>query len=203
VKKLFLGLLLAATMLLGGALPANAAEYETFVGCNDLEEEPLPSHVCHIGDFPAAYFASDVDVEYEVCVEFPTASVACAEENFAEAGFLYVNSITSEVEGNHLVIWYVEGVEVGSWVFRMDPAPPPPPPPLPPPPSPAPTASPIPPVVTPVTTTPSPQPSATCRRAKQQVTKLTRRLRNTTGHRQKVRIRVQLGKARSAVRRAC
>jgi hypothetical protein len=55
-----------------------------------------------------------------------TAAVFCTEEEFAEAGVLYVNSITSEQEGNHFVSWYVEGVEVGSWAFRLDPPPPPP-----------------------------------------------------------------------------
>jgi hypothetical protein len=191
MKRLILGLLLAAAMLFATPLSANAAEYETFVGCDDLDENPVPAHVCQIGDFPGAFFASDVDTEYEVCVEFPDGEEACSEENFAEAGFLYVNSIFSELEGDHLVTWYVEGAEIGSWLFRLDPPPPPP-------------------VVTPVpvpSATPPPPavlgPSAQCIQAKQRVAKLKRRLRNANGRNQRVKMRGKLRKARAAQKRVC
>lgn len=120
MRRLFIGLVLAAMALLLVPLPASAAEYETFVGCDDLAENPVPSHECQLGDFPGAFFESDVETEYEICIEFPDTEELCLEEQEAEAGVLYVNSIISELEGDHLVTWYVEGVEVGSWAFRLN-----------------------------------------------------------------------------------
>ncbi len=198
MKKLFLGLMLAAVASLAIAGSASAAEFETFVGCDDLAETPVPAHVCQIGDFPGAYFESDVDAEYEVCVEFPDAVELCAEEQFAEAGVLFVNSITSNQEGEHLVTWYVEGVEVGSWAFRLDPPAPPPPPPPPPPPVPSlptPAATP-PPAVTPVAST-------GCLKAQQRVRNLKNRLQNASGRKQKTKLRSKLRTARATARRLC
>jgi hypothetical protein len=57
---------------------------------------------------------------YDVCVEFPVGEALRAEEQLADAGVLFVNSITTNSLGNHPVIWFVEDVEVGSWTFRMD-----------------------------------------------------------------------------------
>lgn len=135
------------------ATPAIAAGYTAYVGCS-ISSAALPSHVCQIGDDPGAFFESaEAEVEYEVCVTFPGPSTICAKEQSAEAGVLYVNEITTNLTGNHLVTWYVEGVEIASWSLRMDNPPPPPDPPasstLAPPPSP--TTLP-PPTVTPLTT---------------------------------------------------
>ncbi|HET6998780.1 MAG TPA: hypothetical protein VFI03_09335 [Solirubrobacterales bacterium] len=196
MRRLFLGFVLATAIALLASVSASAAEYDTFVGCDDLTENPVPSHVCQVGDFPGAYFASDVDTEYDVCVEFPSGTTLCAEEQFAEAETLYVNSITSEAEGNHFVSWYVEDVEVGSWSFRLDP------PPLPPadPPLPAPQVLPPPP--------PPPLPAAPlksqgCLKAEGRVAQLKNRLRNTSGGKQKAKIRGKLRNARVEARRAC
>lgn len=193
MKRLLLGLLLAAAASLSMPLAASAAEYTTFVGCDDLSANPVPSHVCQIGEFPGAYFESDVETEYEVCVEFPDTEFLCTEQpQLAEADVLYVNSITTGLEGDHLVIWYVEGVEVGSWVFRMDP--PPPPPTLPPPPAPV---TLIPPPA--ISTAPSPH----CLAAQQHVAKLKGRLHKAHGAKQKSKIRAKLRIARAAARAAC
>jgi hypothetical protein len=195
MKRLFLALVVAATASLFVPLQASAAEYETFVGCDDLSENPIPSHVCQLGDFPGAYFESDVDVEVELCVEFPNAEELCTENEFAEGGVLYVYSIFSELEGNHLATWYVEGAEVGSWSFRLDP-PPPPPSPLPAaPPAPAPAPAPPPAVAT--------GPSPGCSKAKRRVRGLKKRLRNANGRKQKAKIRPKLRSARALERRAC
>lgn len=193
MERVLLCISLMAAALLSIPSSAAAAEYDTFVGCDDLSESPAPSHVCQIGDFPGAYFESDVDTEYDVCVEFPTEQVLCAEEQFAEAGVLFVNSITTELAGNHFVAWFVEGVEVGSWSFRMD-APPPPPPVVP---APAPPAPPAPPVVVPA------KPSVACSKAKQQVGKFKGQLRKATSRKQRARIRAKLRAARATTRNAC
>jgi hypothetical protein len=191
MKKLFLGLIIAATASLFIPLHANAAEFETFVGCDDLAENPIPSHECQTGGFPGAYFESDADVEVEICVEFPTAEILCTEPEFAEAGVLYVLSITSELEGNHLVSWYVEGAEVGSWAFRLNPPPPPPA---------------APPVAAPAATPPptvAPGPSAQCLKAQLRARNLKNRLRNANGRKQKAKIRPKLKNARATARRVC
>lgn len=195
MRRLFLGLIVAATASLFIPLHASAAEYKTFVGCDDLSENPVPSHVCQIGDSPGAYFESDVDVEVELCVEFPDAEELCTERELAESGVLYVYSIFSELEGNHLATWYVEGAEVGSWAFRLDPPPPPPPPPPAVPPAAAPAPTPLPAVAT--------GPSPGCLKAKQRVRGLKNRLRNAKGRKQKVKIRPKLRNARATERRAC
>ncbi len=112
-------LLLGVCVAMISASPANAASYSTFVGCS-VSASAVPSHICHIGDEPGAFFESDTEVEYDVCVDFPGAETICADEQEAEADVLYVNAITTNIPGNHLVTWYVEGIEVASWTFRMD-----------------------------------------------------------------------------------
>ncbi|MET0304915.1 MAG: hypothetical protein ABW196_01650 [Solirubrobacterales bacterium] len=194
MKRGLLCVSLTAAALLSIPSSAAAAEYDTFVGCDDLSENPVPAHVCQIGDFPGAYFESDEDTEYEICVAFPTEEVLCLEEQLAEGGILFVNSITSELEGNHVVSWFVEGVEIGSWSFRMD-APPPPPPP--PPPVTSAPAPPAPPVVT------SSKPSVACSKAKQRVGQLKSRLRKAASRKQRARIRPKLKAARATVKSAC
>jgi hypothetical protein len=188
MKRLLLGLVVAFSLL--APSPAGAAEYATFVGCDDLAETPTPSNVCMVDDFPAAYFEADVDTEYEICVEFPSGKTLCLEEQFAEAEVLYLNSITSEVPGNHVVTWYVEGVEIGSWTFRLDvPAPPPAP------------VAPAP--VIPAPSTVAPPPTAACLKSRQQVTKLKGRLRSTGSPKQKTKLRGKLKSARAAAQRLC
>jgi hypothetical protein len=112
------------------AASASAVSYSTYAGCSPFASTP-PSHVCQIGDEPGAFFRADTEVEYEVCVTFPNAETICAEEELAEAETLYVNAITTNIVGNHLVSWYVEGVEVASWTFRLDEPPAPAPAPAP------------------------------------------------------------------------
>jgi hypothetical protein len=191
MKRVLLGIVVAAAASLVGPLSASAAEYSAFVGCDDLSSNPVPSHVCQVGDFPAAYFESDEETEYEVCVEFPQGAFLCAEEQEAEAGVLYLNSITSETPGLHTVWWYVEGVEVASWAFRLDPPPPPP-------------AAPVvtPPVITPAPAVAPPVNSA-CLKAEKHVGKLKGQLKQASGHSKKVKLRSKLKAARAAARAAC
>lgn len=192
MRKLFSGLGIAAAVLLAMPVAASAAEFETFVGCDYVAEEPVPSHVCQLGDIPGAFFESNVDTKYNVCIEFPNGEEACSEGNVAEAGFLYAKSIFSNLEGEHFVTWYVEGAEIGSWLFRLNP----PPAPLVVTPAPAPSATPPPAVVI-------PGPSAQCVQAKQRVIKIKRRLRNASGRKQRVKVRGKLRKAQLAQKRVC
>ncbi len=184
-KRLLLGALLAAIGSLAIPLSASAAEIETFVACN--ESSPIPSQVCKIGDSPGAFFESDEEVEYDVCVEFPVGETLCAEQQLADPGVLFVNSITTNSPGNHRVIWFVEGIEVGSWTFRMDaPAPPAPAPP-----------PPAPPVIAPAA------PSPACLKAKRRVRKLRAALQKASRRDQKAQTQAKLKAARAAAKRAC
>jgi hypothetical protein len=137
ILAVFVGML--GALVWAPASSSAAAGYVAYVGCSSTASAP-PSHVCLIGEEPGAFFESpEEEVEYEVCVTFPGAETLCTEEpQEAEAGELYVNEITTESPGLHLVRWYVEGVEVAAWSFTME---------LPPEPE-------IPPVTTPPTTTP-------------------------------------------------
>ncbi len=183
-RPLLAFLLLAAGWLLAApasSLGANLA----YVGCSS-NADAAPSHVCQLGDRPGAFFESDTEVEYEVCVRFPDGLEICSELEPADPDVLFVNEITSDLPGTHLVTWFVAGLEVASWDFRMDarPAPPavvPPPPPA---------------VIPPATNT-------KCRDAKRRVEKLKARLRKATKAKQKAAIRATLKNARASARRAC
>ena len=191
MKRLLFGLLVSAAVFLAAPLQAGAAEYKTFVGCDDLAVNPVPSHVCQTSDFPGAYFESDVDAEYEVCLEAPGGDFDCLEEQSAEAGVLYVNSFFADIPGDYFISWYIGDTEVGFWDLRINaPAPPP-----------------TPPVVT-VPSLPAPPvlavaPSAKCLKAQQRVAKLKARLKKASGREQRAKIRAQLKKARTAAKNAC
>jgi hypothetical protein len=196
MRRVFFGLLLAAAATLV-ILPAAAlgAEYESFVGCDELAENPVPSHECAISDSPAAYFASDEEVEYEVCLEYPDTYFICSEPQAVEAEVLDGISLPTDESGLYHVYWYLAETEteIGSWAFEMKLPPPPPPPPPTPPAVPAPTSTPA----------PVAGPSAACVTAKKRVRRLSGRLHKAHGHKQKAKIRRSLKKARAAVKRLC
>ena len=194
-RCLFLVLASALAMLLVPVSASGAAaSYHTFVGCDDLSEEPVASNVCEVGDFPGAYFESSEETEYKVCVEFPNEEVLCAEEQVAEAGVLYVNSITTDEEGFHTASWFVGETEVGSFTWRMEAPKPQPTPPV------RPVFTVVPPAPAPVV---DPSPSPVCLKAQGQVSKLKGRLRKATKRQQKAKIRKALVAARAFAKTAC
>jgi hypothetical protein len=213
MKRAFLATLLGMSgALLWAPDPSSAAgTYIAYVGCDTTGETPA-SHVCVIGEEPGAFFeAAEEEVEYEVCVTFPEEETLCAEEQLAEAGELYVNEITTEVPGNHLVTLYVKGVEVAAWSFRMDLPPEPEPapviPPVTTPPATTPTQSaqppPTPPAAVPSTPMPKARPSVTCLRDKRSVKDLERRLNKARSSKQSSAIQKSLKRARAASGRVC
>jgi hypothetical protein len=158
----------------------------------------------------AGFESTEEEVEYEVCATFPGGETLCAEEQLAEAGQLYVNEITTEELGNHLVTWYVEGVEVAAWSFRIDPLPEPEPAPVIPPVTPAPTTSTPPPstsppaAVAPVAPTPTkPGPSPACLRDKRTVKALTKKLKRARSSERLAAIKRSLRKTKATTRIAC
>jgi cell division septation protein DedD len=160
VVAVFVGMLGALVWV--PASSSAAVGYVAYVGCSTTAEA-LPSHFCLIGEEPGAFFESpEEEVEYEVCVTFPGPETLCTEEpQEAEAGELYVNEITTESPGNHLVRWYVEGVEVAAWSFTMELPPEPEIPPVTTPPTTTPPTTTPPTTTPPATTTPTTQPPPT------------------------------------------
>ena len=112
---------LLGTALLVCAIPAmaGAAAYKHYVGCG-ISRNANPSHACPKGSKKGAFFKSlKGDVNYSVCVKFPTGKNICAKAQPATQGTLYVNKITSNIPGKHRVSWFVEGKLVGAFVFKI------------------------------------------------------------------------------------
>lgn len=108
-------------VLLACAAPASAGAvaYKHYVGCG-LSQNAKPAHKCPQKSKKGAFFKSlKGDVNYSVCVKFPTGKNICAKAQAATKGKLYVNKITSNIPGEHQVTWFVEGKRVGISFFTI------------------------------------------------------------------------------------
>jgi hypothetical protein len=120
------GLKTLAAVLLGSALlvcavpaTAGAAAYKHYVACG-VSQNAKPAHKCPKQSKKGAFFKSlKGDVNYSVCVKFPTGKNICAKAQPATQGTLYVNKVTSNIPGMHRVTWFVEGKRVGSFAFNI------------------------------------------------------------------------------------
>ncbi len=116
-----LGAMLLAVALLAGATTATAgaAAYKHYVACG-VSQNAKPAHKCPKQAKKGAFFKSlKGDVNYSVCVKFPTGKNICAKAQPATQGTLYVNKVTSNIPGKHRVTWFVEGKRVGSFAFQV------------------------------------------------------------------------------------
>ena len=107
--------------LLASAVPASAgaAAYRHYVACG-VSQNAKAKHKCPKKAKKGAFFKSTrADVNYSVCVKFPTKKHICAKAQPATQGTLYVNKITSNIPGKHRVTWFVEGKRVGVFIFRV------------------------------------------------------------------------------------
>lgn len=112
---------LVGIALLASAVPAaaDAAAYRHYVACG-VSQNAKPSHKCPKPSKKGAFFRSlKGDVDYSICVKFPTGKNICAKAQPAKQGTLYVNKITSNIPGQHRVSWFVEGKRVGLFIFRV------------------------------------------------------------------------------------
>jgi len=124
--RLMKGLKTLIAVLLGSALlasaataTAGAAAFKHFVACG-VSQNAKPAHKCPKKSKKGAFFKSlKGDVNYSVCVKFPTGKNICAKAQPATQGTLYVNKITSNIPGEHRVTWFVEGKRVGSFAFTI------------------------------------------------------------------------------------
>jgi hypothetical protein len=124
--RLMKGLKTLAAVLLGSALlvgaapaTAGAVAFKHYVACG-VSQNAKPAHKCPKKAKKGAFFKSlEGDVNYSVCVKFPTGKNICAKAQPATQGTLYVNKITSNIPGKHRVTWFVEGKRIGSFAFTI------------------------------------------------------------------------------------
>ena len=118
-KRLVLALLVVAALASVAPASAGAVAYKHYVGCG-ISQNAKPSHKCPKKSKKGAFFKSlNGDVNYSICVKFPTGKNICAKAQPATQGTLYVNKITSNIPGVHKVTWFVEGKRVGAFLFRV------------------------------------------------------------------------------------
>jgi hypothetical protein len=112
---------LLGSALLAGAAPVSASvpAYKHYVACG-VTENAKPAHECTKKSKKGAFFKSvKSDVNYSICVRFPTGKNICAKAQPAKQGTLYVNTITSNIPGKHRVTWFVEGKKIGVTAFTV------------------------------------------------------------------------------------
>jgi hypothetical protein len=116
--KTLAAVLLGSALLVGAApATAGAAAFKHYVACG-VSQNAKPAHRCPKKAKKGAFFKSlNGDVNYSVCVKFPTGKNICAKAQPATQGTLYVNKITSNIPGKHRVTWFVEGKRIGSFAF--------------------------------------------------------------------------------------
>jgi hypothetical protein len=116
--KTLVAVLLGSALLVGAApATAGAAAFKHYVACG-VSQNAKPAHKCPKKAKKGAFFKSvKGDVNYSVCVKFPTGKNICAKAQPATQGTLYVNKITSNIPGKHRVTWFVEGKRIGSYAF--------------------------------------------------------------------------------------
>ncbi|HEX7245423.1 MAG TPA: hypothetical protein VF245_07665 [Solirubrobacterales bacterium] len=118
-KRLVLALLVVAALASAVPASAGAVAYKHYVGCG-ISQNAKPAHKCPKKSKKGAFFKSlNGDVNYSICVKFPTGKNICAKAQPAKQGTLYVNKITSNIPGLHKVTWFVEGKRVGASLFRV------------------------------------------------------------------------------------
>jgi hypothetical protein len=113
--------MLLGIALLASAAPssAGAAAFQHYAACG-VSQNATAAHKCPKKSKKGAFFKSlKGDVNYSVCVKFPTQKNICAKAQPATQGTLYVNKITSNIPGKHRITWFVEGKRVGVFLFQV------------------------------------------------------------------------------------
>jgi hypothetical protein len=108
---LFLLAVAAIGALSGPALAEPEPEplvLDAYIACSLSRTAPR-AHSCPHASRVGAFLRSSKDVEYEICVRFPTGRELCAASQQARAGVTSVNSVTTSIVGTHRVTWRVDG----------------------------------------------------------------------------------------------
>ncbi len=119
MKTLGAALLAVAALVCLAPASAGAAAYQHYVACG-VSQNATPAHKCPKKSKKGAFFKSlQGEVDYSICVKFPTGENICAKAQPAKQGKLYVNKITSNIPGKHRVTWFVGGKRVGLFIFKV------------------------------------------------------------------------------------
>lgn len=101
-----------------GASPA----YVSYVGCS-AGGDAAPAHACKLGEQLGAFFevTHRTEVQFQTCIGRPGHPGACTTEQLATALTPMVLRFTPSQLGSYEVTWRVEGRQVGSWPFNVNP----------------------------------------------------------------------------------
>lgn len=114
------GLVPGKASALEGSTDPNIVVY----GACGRDSTATPSHRCHEGEKIGAFFQSNAgNVVYSICVQFSNGKQACASNQAAPQGELFVNNITDGIEGTAQIFWYVNAVAIGHWTLELLPPP--------------------------------------------------------------------------------
>ncbi|HWM63883.1 MAG TPA: excalibur calcium-binding domain-containing protein [Solirubrobacterales bacterium] len=97
---------------------APAPRYTAYIACG-LSQYARRASTCPHRSKVGAFLRSSQDIEYTVCVVFPTARRLYAPHHAAIAGTLYVNKVTTAITGRHKVIWYLPGDRIVRYFWRL------------------------------------------------------------------------------------
>lgn len=100
-----------------GELEPEPLVIDAYVACGLSRTAPR-ARSCPHSSRVGAFFRSSRDVEYEICVHFPTGRELCAPNQPAQAGTLSVNSVTTSTVGRHRVTWKVAGRQIVRFFWR-------------------------------------------------------------------------------------
>lgn len=88
-----------------------------YVACG-LSQSAPPANECPHRSKVGAFFRANRELHYTVCVTFPTRRRLCNREQLAQAGVLYVNSVTTNTVGWHKVVWTIKGRRLVRYFWR-------------------------------------------------------------------------------------
>jgi hypothetical protein len=89
------------------------------VACSHGKHAPA-AHKCTKGSKVGAFFKSQVDVRFTLCVKFPGGPRLCAHDQSAKAGKTKVNPVTTDKLGRHKLTWKLPGRKIVRY-FRLTP----------------------------------------------------------------------------------
>jgi hypothetical protein len=88
-----------------------------YIACG-LSQYAAPARECPHRGKVGAFFKSNREILYTICITFPGGRRLCAYEQLAQAGTLYVNKVTTSTTGRHKVVWFAAGQRVVRYLWR-------------------------------------------------------------------------------------
>lgn len=88
-----------------------------YLACG-LSQYAKRAHECPHRSKVGAFFKSNREISYTVCVTFPGGRRLCAYEQLAHASTLYVSKVTTHATGWHKVVWFAGGQRIVRYLWR-------------------------------------------------------------------------------------